>query len=54
MQDEGAVLLRNHQITRLERLILTPDREHINRDWVGQDAGKILREIDVPFQGDPR
>ena len=54
MQDEGAVLLRNHQITRLERLILTPDREHINRDWVGQDAGKMLREIDVPFQGDPR
>ena len=54
MIDEGAVLLRNHQITRLEKLILTPDREHINRDWVGQNAGKMLREIDVPFQGDPR
>jgi acyl-CoA reductase-like NAD-dependent aldehyde dehydrogenase len=54
MQDEGAVLLRNHQITRLEKLILAPDREHINRAWVGQDAAKMLREIDVPFQGDPR
>ena len=54
MVDEGAVLLRNHQITRLEKLILTPDRAHINRAWVGQDAGKMLREIDVPFQGDPR
>jgi len=54
MIDEGAVLLRNHQITRLERLILTPDKQHINREWVGQDAGKMLREIDVPFQGDPR
>jgi aldehyde dehydrogenase len=54
MIDEGAVLLRNHQITRLEKLILTPDREHVNRDWIGQDAAKILREIDVPFQGDPR
>ena len=54
MVDEGAVLLRNHQITRLEKLILTPDREHVNREWIGQDAAKILREIDVPFQGDPR
>ena len=54
MQDEGAVLIRNHQITRLEKLILTPEREHINRAWVGTDAAKMLREIDVPFRGDPR
>jgi acyl-CoA reductase-like NAD-dependent aldehyde dehydrogenase len=54
MKDEGAVILRNHQITRLEKLILTPDREHINRAWVGKDASKMLREIDVPFSGDPR
>lgn len=50
----GAVRLRNHQIRRLEKLILTPDREHINRDWVGQDPSKMLKEIDVPFKGDPR
>lgn len=54
MQAAGAVRISNHQITRLEKLILTPDREHINRSWVGKDAGRMLREIDVPFQGDPR
>jgi acyl-CoA reductase-like NAD-dependent aldehyde dehydrogenase len=54
LQANGCVLLRNHQITRLEKLVLTPDREHINRAWVGQDAAKMLREIDVPFSGDPR
>ena len=54
MTHSGAVLLRNHQITRLEKLILTPDREHINRAWVGKNAGEMLRQIDVPFKGDPR
>jgi acyl-CoA reductase-like NAD-dependent aldehyde dehydrogenase len=54
MQANGCVQLRNHQITRLEKLILTPDREHVNRDWVGQCPSKMLREIDVPFSGDPR
>ena len=50
----GAVMLRNHQITRLEKLILTPDREHTISKWVGKNAANYLREIDVPFQGDPR
>lgn len=54
MEKVGAVRLRNHQITRLEKLILTPDREHINRSWVGRDAARMLKEIDVPYQGDPR
>jgi acyl-CoA reductase-like NAD-dependent aldehyde dehydrogenase len=54
MCNSGAVQLRNHQITRLERLILAPDRTHVNRDWVGKMAGDMLREIDVPFRGDPR
>ncbi len=54
MRNSGAVQLRNHQITRLEKLILTPDREHINRDWVGKCPSEMLREIDVPFKGDPR
>jgi acyl-CoA reductase-like NAD-dependent aldehyde dehydrogenase len=54
MQANGCVQLRNHQITRLEKLILTPDREHVNRDWVGKCPSKMLREIDVPFSGDPR
>ena len=50
----GAVRLRNHQIRRLEKLILTPDRLHISRDWVGKSPSLMLKEIDVPFQGDPR
>ena len=54
MCNSGAVQLRNHQITRLEKLVLTPDRQHVNRDWVGKMAGDMLREIDVPFRGDPR
>ncbi len=54
MCNSGAVQLRNHQITRLEKLVLTPDRAHVNRDWIGKMAGDMLREIDVPFQGDPR
>lgn len=53
MEAQGCVQLRNHQITRLEKLILTPDREHVNRDWVGKSAARMLREIDVPFRGDP-
>jgi len=54
MQRNGAVLLRNHQVTRLEKLILQADRQHTLTQWVGKDAARYLREIDVPFQGDPR
>ncbi len=54
MERAGAVRLRNHQIRRLEKLVLTPDREHVNRAWVGKMAADMLREIDVPFSGDPR
>jgi acyl-CoA reductase-like NAD-dependent aldehyde dehydrogenase len=54
MRHSGAVQIRNHQIRRLEKLILTPDGEHVNRDWVGKNAGEFLRAIDVPFKGDPR
>jgi len=54
MTNTGAVRLRNHQITRLEKLILTPDGLHVNRDWVGKMPSAMLREIDVPFTGDPR
>jgi acyl-CoA reductase-like NAD-dependent aldehyde dehydrogenase len=54
LEQNGAVRLRNHQITRLEKLILTPDKEHTKGEWVGKNAAAYLREIDVPFQGDPR
>jgi acyl-CoA reductase-like NAD-dependent aldehyde dehydrogenase len=54
IEDLGAVRLRNHQIRRLESLILTPDRAHINRSWVGKCPSEMLKQIDVPFKGDPR
>ena len=54
MTNSGGVRLRNHQITRLEKLIMTPDGLHVNRDWVGKMPSAMLREIDVPFSGDPR
>jgi aldehyde dehydrogenase len=54
MSRNGAVLLRNHQVTRLEKLVLQADREHTVTSWVGKDAARYLREIDVPFTGDPR
>ncbi len=54
MQHSGAVQLRNYQITRCEKLVVQADKRHPVTEWVGQDAGKILREIDVPFSGDPR
>lgn len=54
MTRNGAVLLRNHQVARLEKLILQADREHTVSAWVGKNAAAYLREIDVPFQGDPR
>ena len=54
IEDLGAVRLRNHQIRRLESLILTPDREHVNRAWVGKCPSEMLKQIDVPFSGDPR
>ncbi len=54
MKANGCVQLRNHQITRLEKLIMMPDGEHVNKKWVGRDASKMLKAIDVPFSGDPR
>jgi len=54
MQHCGAVQVRNHQVARLEKLVVDADKRHPVTDWVGQDAGRILKAIDVPFSGDPR
>ena len=47
MEQSGAVRLRNHQITRLERLILTDGGAHINRSWVGKCPSEMLRQIEI-------
>lgn len=54
MQKNGAVLLKGHQVRRLEQLILMDDREHIHKQWVGQSAHKFLDALGVPYDGDPR
>lgn len=52
MARHGAVVLREHQLRKLERVIfeeLGPPGKpgRINRKWIGQNAGKILGEIGI-------
>ncbi len=54
MEKGGAVLIKGQQIRRLEQLILTDDREHIHKQYVGQNASVFLDAIGVPYSGDPR
>jgi aldehyde dehydrogenase len=54
LERAGGVRLRNNPITRLEKLVLTPDRSGPARKWIGKNAALMLKEIDVPFKGDPR
>jgi acyl-CoA reductase-like NAD-dependent aldehyde dehydrogenase len=51
---QDCVQVRNHQLARLEAVVLTEDRRHVNRRFVGKDASVLLTEADIPFQGDPR
>ena len=48
----GAVVLKDHELKKLERVIFDrlgePNKPGmINRKWIGQNAGKILREIGI-------
>ncbi|MCO4771005.1 MAG: aldehyde dehydrogenase EutE [Deltaproteobacteria bacterium] len=54
MQKNGAVLIKGHQIRRLEQLILMDDREHIHKKYVGQSAHVFLDALGIPYDGDPR
>ena len=54
MVRNSAVLLKGHQIRRLEQLILTDDRQHIHKEYVGQSAHVFLDALGVPYDGDPR
>ncbi|RMG18212.1 MAG: aldehyde dehydrogenase family protein, partial [Deltaproteobacteria bacterium] len=51
--DRGCVEVRGGDLAKLERLIVTSDN-HINRDFIGKDAKKILAAIGVRVSGDPR
>ena len=54
MQAASAVLLKGAAIRRLENLILTDDREHIHKQYVGQSAHVFLDALNIPYDGDPR
>ena len=54
MAKAGAVLIGAHQVRRLEQLILEADRQHIKKQYVGQNASVFLDELGVPYDGDPR
>ncbi len=54
MQAAGAVLVRGSQVRRLEQLVLEDDREHIKKQFVGQNASVFLDALNIPYDGDPR
>jgi aldehyde dehydrogenase len=54
MQANGAVLIKGAQIRRLEQLILTADRAHIHKQYVGKSAHVFLDALNIPYSGDPR
>ncbi len=60
MARQGAYVLAEHELRRLERLIFTDDQlvpgkpAHISTAWVGRDAARILAEIGVRPSLEPR
>ena len=52
MADQGAYILKEHELRRVERVIFSelgpPNKPGvINKDWIGKNAGAILAEIGV-------
>jgi len=55
MEALGAYRIRrSDHLAQLERLLLSADRQHTQRAWVGKDAAVLLREIGLSPSGDPR
>lgn len=59
MTQNGAYLLKEHELRRLERVIFTelgaPGKPGVmNPSWIGKDAVKILAEIGVQPEREPR
>ena len=60
MARNGAYVLAEHELRRLERVIFTDESftpnkpAHINTAWVGRDASRILAEIGVRPSVEPR
>jgi acyl-CoA reductase-like NAD-dependent aldehyde dehydrogenase len=59
MAQNGAYLLKEHELRKLERVIFkelgAPNKPGVmNPAWIGQDASRILAEIGVQADGEPR
>ncbi len=59
MAQNGAYVLKEHELRRLERVIFTelgpPSKPgHINPAWIGKSAGVILNEIGIRAEDDVR
>lgn len=59
MSQHGAYVLKEHELKRLERVIFrelgAPGKHGVmNPAWIGKDAAKILAEIGVQVQPEPR
>ncbi|MDO4764845.1 MAG: aldehyde dehydrogenase EutE [Eubacteriales bacterium] len=49
MQEQGAYLLSDEQTARLLNIVYKQEngKYEVNKQWVGQDAGKMLRELGI-------
>ncbi|HHC07858.1 MAG TPA: aldehyde dehydrogenase EutE [Actinobacteria bacterium] len=59
MVSAGAYRLKEHELRRIERLVFRelgrPGRPWpIEPRWIGQDAGRLLAEVGIDVDGDPR
>ncbi len=55
MVEEGAFLLNGVQLEAIMKLVLIFDGEYkVNKQWVGQDAGKMLESIGIQGKSDTR
>ena len=54
VKKSGAVEIKGQQIRRLESLVLDEDRRHFKKEYVGRNASVFLKELGIPFDGDPR
>lgn len=50
----GAVELASHQAKRLEKIIVTEDGKHPNKEWVGKDIQLILQQIGMQVDSSKR
>jgi len=47
ISENGGYEVKGQYISKLQRLVVAEDGLHPNKDWVGQDAAKILKAIGV-------